>query len=585
MKRTILYRIIALCLCLLLAAPALAEPAASKIRDDGLLRVYLRSLSDPKNLTLTLKGVYTLENDAGWRFEPDTKLVISDGGDAIYMSVGGLTVSMGDSLTLTRQASASEEKGLYIAESEKNNLYMGDLSISRNKNGGLRPILTIAMEDYLCGVVAYEMSDSWPLEALKAQAVAARTYAMQRKYSAGDRDYDVVDTTADQVFKGFDPDYENVIAAVRETKGVVGTWKGGFATCYYTASNGGEIALPGDIWGGGGDYGYLERKNDPYDLENPSSMVLSASINADGSGNPQLKKMLDAGLLAAAEAQGISADGLKLEQIISIEPASPAVEGSRMYTKLRFAVGASVLENKYLPGENDPGAPLEKTGSPAADLALSGMELLRRLMEGLPYVWTQAREMLELPLLVEIDVYSQLKNEMNLSMNSRDCELVSVEKNADGSFRIEMRRFGHGVGMSQRGAQTMAGTYGKDYLEILGFYYPGMTLEKINWDTPELQAVSALPENVGRARPDPTPTPSPAPLPALKDGEYYAEVTLESSANLNMRSEPGTHARVVTQLEDGRRLIVSGDADAEGWVPVHTAEYSGYVKLEYLTKE
>ena len=585
MKKTIFFRALVFALCLLMGMPAFAEPAASRIEDDGMLRVYLRSLSDPENLTLTLKGVYTVENDAGWRFEPDTKVVLSDGGDAVYLTVGGLTVSMGSGLTLTRQASSSEEKGLYIAESEKPNLYKGDLTVTRNKNGGLRPVLTIAMEDYLCGVVAYEMSNSWPLEALKAQAVAARTYAMQRKYSAGDRDYDVVDTTADQVYKGFDPDYANVIQAVEETSGVVGTWKGGFATCYYTASNGGEIALPGDIWGGGGDYGYLERKNDPYDLENPSSMVLSASISEDGSGNSQLRKMLDSGLLEAAQAQGISTEGLRLEKILSIEPAEPAVEGSRMYTKLRFTIGASILENKYQPSGNDPGALMEKADSPAANLALSGMELLRRLLAGLPYEWTQAREMLETPLLVELDVYTQLKGEMNLSMNSRDCELVSISKNADGGFDIEMRRFGHGVGMSQRGAQTMAGSHGKTYLEILDFYYPGMTLEKIEWNTPELKSVAALPDNVGRARPDPTPTPTPAPLPALEDGEYYAVVTLESSANLNMRSEPGTHARVVTQLEDGRRIIVSSEADADGWVAVRTAEYKGYVKLEYLTKE
>ena len=166
MKKTIFFRALVFALCLLMGMPAFAEPAASRIEDDGMLRVYLRSLSDPENLTLTLKGVYTVENDAGWRFEPDTKVVLSDGGDAVYMTVGGLTVSMGRGLTLTRQASSSEEKGLYIAESEKDNLYKGDLPVTRNKNGGLRPVLTIAMEDYLCGVVAYEMSNSWPLEAL-----------------------------------------------------------------------------------------------------------------------------------------------------------------------------------------------------------------------------------------------------------------------------------------------------------------------------------------------------------------------------------------------------------------------------------
>ena len=52
-----------------------------------------------------------------------------------------------------------------------------------------------------------------------------------------------------------------------------------------------------------------------------------------------------------------------------------------------------------------------------------------------------------------------------------------------------------------------------------------------------------------------------------------------------MRSEPGTHAWVVTQLEDDRRVIVSSEADENGWVAVRTAEHKGYVKLEYLTKE
>ena len=204
--------------------------AQSTLEDDGVLRVYLKSLGDPQNLTLTLAGVYTVEHDAGFRFARNTEIVLSDSGDTIYLCVGGLTLDMGDSLTLTRQASDEAENGIYIAESEKDNLYVGDLTVTRNDGGGLRPVLSIQMEDYLCGVVAYEMSDSWPLEALKAQAVAARTYAMQRKWNAGDRDYDLVDTTADQVYKGYDPQYTNVLQAVEETAGVVGTYNGGFAT-------------------------------------------------------------------------------------------------------------------------------------------------------------------------------------------------------------------------------------------------------------------------------------------------------------------------------------------------------------------
>ena len=91
---------------------------------------------------------------------------------------------------------------------------------------------------------------------------------------------------------------------------------------------------------------------------------------------------------------------------------------------------------------------------------------------------------------------------------------------------------------------------------------------------------------MGAARPLPTPTPTPAPLPALQEGEYYAKVQLETkSSSLNVRETPSTSARIMDQLAHGRRLIVSGEPNEEGWVSVHTAEVSGYVKIEYLVKE
>lgn len=109
------------------------------------------------------------------------------------------------------------------------------------ENGTLVPILSLSVEDYLLGVVPYEMSDSFPLEALKAQAVCARTYALSHLNAS--RAYDVVDTTNDQVFKGVDSSTKNAARAVQETAGIVGMYNGKLAECFYSASNGGQTEL------------------------------------------------------------------------------------------------------------------------------------------------------------------------------------------------------------------------------------------------------------------------------------------------------------------------------------------------------
>ena len=74
----------------------------------------------------------------------------------------------------------------------------------------------------MLGVLPYEMDNSFPLEALKAQAVAARTYAL-KKMSVQAATYDVVDTTSDQVYNGTPSGNARCAQAVQETSGIVGT--------------------------------------------------------------------------------------------------------------------------------------------------------------------------------------------------------------------------------------------------------------------------------------------------------------------------------------------------------------------------
>ena len=599
------------------AVPAMSEAGtpedtsvpASGLEDDGMLRVCLRSLGTPQQLHLTMAGVYAVESDAGFRFDRDARVTLSAANDSVYMAVGGLTINMGSAVTFTRHAAEEGlENGLYIDESEKDALYCGDLSVSV-EDGGLRAILRIHVEDYLYGVVAYEMSDSFPLEALKAQAVAARTYALQHKWSAGSRDYDVVDTTADQVFKGYIAEYANVIQAVDATRGVVGIYDGGFATCYYTASNGGQTALASQIWGGTDTDGYLAMVEDPYDLENPSSLQNELTITPACEGSDTLRQMLLNGLSEVMSAAGYDGDQWQFDSIAAIEPVDPRFEGSLMYDGLKFSLRVRIAASALATPTPSPApshSPSASAGaaSPSASAASPSVSSPEASVDamvtpGLPELtvapdptttpeeWVLSEETWD----VTLSVYDQIKDGLSLGLNGGDYELISVETETDGAgnvqtFRLIMRRFGHGVGMSQRGAQWMASEYGMSWLDILNFYYPGMSVESMEWPEYTLTALEDLPDTVGAARPRPTPTPTPAPLPELEEGEYYAQVALETqSSSLNVRESPSTSARIVAQLAHGRRVIVCGDPDADGWVAVRTAEVSGYVKLEYLIRE
>ena len=117
------------------------------------------------------------------------------------------------------------------------------------------------LEDYLRGVVPSEMPNGWPIEALKAQAVAARTYALHRKSQRADASYDVEADVTDQVF--LNPlglptakASSNAEIAVRETRGVVLLDETGRALpTYFHADCGGRTEEARDVWGQGEEQG------------------------------------------------------------------------------------------------------------------------------------------------------------------------------------------------------------------------------------------------------------------------------------------------------------------------------------------
>ena len=108
-----------------------------------------------------------------------------------------------------------------ITPVKKYNVYRGEMEIHLNTNGKLMLVNKIDMEEYLYSVLAAEMGSSQPIEALKSQAVAARSYAAARLGRYVKQKFDVYDTVMSQVYNGYQYEKDTTIRAVKETKGEI----------------------------------------------------------------------------------------------------------------------------------------------------------------------------------------------------------------------------------------------------------------------------------------------------------------------------------------------------------------------------
>jgi stage II sporulation protein D len=149
-----------------------------------------------------------------------------------------------------------------------NGAYRGALVVVPTSSGGaLNVINALSIDKYVRGVIAGEMPSSWPIEALKVQAVAARSYAL-----AGDVDgngFDLYDDTRSQVYDGIAGETVATDKAVRATSKQVVMFGEKVATTYYSASSGGQTENVEFGFGGGSPIPYLVAVDDPYDTTSP----------------------------------------------------------------------------------------------------------------------------------------------------------------------------------------------------------------------------------------------------------------------------------------------------------------------------
>lgn len=323
--------------------------------------------------------------------------------------------------------------------------YYGGFQFERRTDGGSMTVVNfVHLEDYVKGVLPYEVSASWPIEALKAQAVCARTYAMthlgNRETSTG---CDLFNTTSDQVYKGAGSATANSDSAVDQTVGQYVWYDGKMAQTYFYSCDGGATENSEDVWGN--TVAYLRGKADPYEAAAAGEMsyyTWTTTYTAEELTAQVQKYGLASGTTVADVAVTKTTDnGQALEVTLTY-----ANGGTATITKERCRTVLGLRSQNYT---------VARTGAyhtTDGDI-LTGLSGLLALFGG--------------------------AQQATLDSGSVYAITGSGTESLDGdgvTFTFTGGGWGHGIGLSQWGAYAMAKYYDKNYIDILTFYYTGVTV-------------------------------------------------------------------------------------------------------------
>ena len=382
-------------------------------------------------------------------------------------------------------------------------------------NGKITVVNVTPMEQYLCGVVPGEMPSNWPLEALKAQAVAARTYALRCLGQYPLLPFDVYDSTMDQVFGGTESEAASTTLAVQETSGLVCTHNGTPIKAYYHAASGGWTIPGSEVFSG--DLPYCR----PVPSRDASIYRWTYPISPSTLATKLRARDFDVGTIQRVWVHKFSEDG-RAEELKIVHSGGVLIITGK---DLRRALGASNIKSSYFtvegqaapeipdmtaygPSENTqfvcnpadrycmtnpnvtvPAAiavPLDHPKVMTVDGVSEVEEVKVLTADGivdydLDYVWavegTRVRNLdqgwVERFFSLTSSVASGIESEPTVV----DDPGGDVGNPEDGQFVFVGHGYGHGVGMSQFGAKSLSET-GYTCEQILKYFYTGIEVEK-----------------------------------------------------------------------------------------------------------
>ena len=301
---------------LLLALPTTATPGEAPPRPPWPVRVLLREGAD--RVTVSGTSAFTLA-------DPATGLLVGH-----YRAYAPVTVAAAgrffgvDGRAFAPTALLVEPIGGGWVRLD-GRPYRGVLRLHREPGGRLMAVNVLPLEEYVRGVMRAEIAPDWPLEAMKAQAVVARTYALYGVLTSGEAPYDLTATTASQLYAGAWGEDTRSDEAVRGTRGVVLTYEGMIIPAFYHSASGGMTEDAVEVW----------EKRYPFIVGVPDPFSAGAPHHLWEETLPEetLRRRLAAG-------------GYALGVIQSIEPDGRSRSGRIQRLLIRHASGLLTLEAK-----------------------------------------------------------------------------------------------------------------------------------------------------------------------------------------------------------------------------------------------
>lgn len=350
----------------------------------------------------------------------------------------------------------------------KGNRYYGGFEYTRITGGHINVLNVVGLEDYVKCVTPSEMPSSWEMEAIKAQAICARTYVMGSVKHMRTYGFDVCASTCCQAYGGQANAKASSNAAVDATAGMCiyynGTVIGGNAVFY--SSNGGASEDSENVWSS--TIPYLRGKEDPYEgtITIPgykytvtyTAEQLTDIVARNGYGS--IGTVADIYVSEWTEVGNV-----KKVTIVNTAGKTRTVKGETCRTIFNSsAYGKTVKSQRYT--INGAGA----SGGSENTFYINGASNPVSTLSGLYTISDSGI----------IGAYNGTDSEAYVITSSGSAPLVvggtgNTPSYEDGTFVIEGTGWGHNVGLSQYGAQAMA-KLGYSYKDILEFYYTGVTV-------------------------------------------------------------------------------------------------------------